>query len=127
MLKYRCRDCDAEFSEEAIKNYSVCPACGSIKFPLDISQDILLYLNWYEIRCLTIWASNWLENFDDSEINDTKIWFQKLLNKIHKYKPEGGGSLTIAQEVKELQKEFPNLELYDENGNIIIPKKEEME
>lgn len=126
MKKYRCKDCDAEFEEKYVEDCNVCPSCWSVRPPLDSSQDILLPINWHELRCLTIWASNWIENQDEN-INDTKIWLQRLLNRIHKHKPEGGGALTVAQEIKEIQKSFPYIELRDEHGEIIIPPKEEME
>jgi len=127
MKKYRCKDCDAEFDEKYVEDCNVCPSCGSVRPPLDVAHDILLPMNWYELRCLTIWASNWIDSRNDGNINDTKIWLQKLLNRIHKHKPEGGGALTVAQEIKEIQKSFPHIELRYEHGEIIIPPKEEME
>jgi hypothetical protein len=125
MKTTRCRDCLAEFTDEEIKGAKCCPSCHTTRIPVLISEDILLPINWAELRTLTIWATRWADGFpDDDAHNDSKIWLQKLLNRINKLRPPGGGALTLAQEIKELQKEFPTAELIDGNGTTIIPPKE---
>jgi len=128
MKTTRCQDCLSEFTDKEIEGATSCPSCNSTRRPIWISEDVLLPINWHELRCLTIWASNWAETFpDDEDHNDSKIWFQRLLNRINKLRPPGGGALTLVQEVKELQRFFPSAELIDGKGTTIVPPKEEIE
>lgn len=123
----RCQDCEKEFTDEEIRGMIKCPSCESIRPPVSIAHDILLPINWHELRCLTIWATNWMDSSDDYSTESTREWLQRLLNKIHKHRPEGGGALTIAQEIKELQKCIPSASLIDSDGTTIIPPKDSHE
>jgi DNA-directed RNA polymerase subunit RPC12/RpoP len=120
MKTVRCTACESEFTNEEIKGKTQCPSCSSTRLPMDIAHDILLPINWHELRCLTIWASRWADTahgFDD----ESRVFLQKLLNKINKHRPNGGGALTLQSEIKELQKYFPSSELTNGNGETIIP------
>jgi hypothetical protein len=125
MKTIRCQDCLSEFSDDEVKGLTACPSCKTTRLPISISHDIMLPINWHELRCLTIWASNWIDSSDDPATDTVRDWLQKLLQRISGFRPEGGGALTIAQEIKECQKEFPSISLLNSKGEFIIPPKEE--
>jgi len=118
----RCVDCYKEFSRLEIEGAKACPACGSKGVPMLISQDVTIRINWHELRILAIWASRWAdkENFPD----DGRATLQNILKRLRTYRPAGSAPLTLIEEFKELQKTFPGAELRDEQGNVIVPPKE---
>lgn len=119
----RCTNCYAEFSEQELATITGgCPKCGTESLPMDPAQDIMLPINWHELRVLTMWASRWC---DSNKMNDHTIeMFNSLLKRLRKHRPAGGAGLTLVEEFKELQQEHPNAELLDSQGNLIVGPKE---
>jgi hypothetical protein len=122
MKNIRCIRCSEEFEDKELIDLSFdeCPKCGGPGSPMLISQDIQLSINWNELRILTIYASNWAESLDD----DCKIDLMSILKRLEKYRPEGASALTIVGEFKEMQKYFPNSELWMD-GEVIVPPKDD--
>jgi len=120
MKTVRCLRCASEYSDEELNelNPDKCPHCGTPGIPMAISQDVMLPINWHELRILTIWASNWAENLED----DCKIDLMSVLKRLDKHRPKGAPALTIAGEFKELQQQFPNSELWMGDEMVIPPK-----
>lgn len=85
-----------------------------------IADDITLPINWHELRILTIWASNYAEGLRGDNHRKT---LHSLIKRLERYRPVGGAALTLIGEIKELQQDYPETELYDSEGNLIIPPK----
>lgn len=120
MKTIRCTDCYEEFSEEEIESATACPACGTSSVPMVIKNDVLLPINWHELRILTIWASNYAEKLPD----DSRMALHKILKRLDKHRPEGCSALTLVGEIKELQEVFPTASLYVDNELIVPPKED---
>lgn len=120
MKTMRCVDCYEEFSEEDVGDSEACPACGTCTLPMSIDEDILLPINWHELRVLTIWASNYAEKLPDS----SRISLHKTLKRLDKYRPPGGAALTLVGEIKELQEHFPTASLYVDDELIVPPRED---
>lgn len=120
----RCTDCHAEFTNSEISSVSACPKCNTASLPMAIEDDVTLPINWHELRILTMWASNWAERFDEKS-EHSKITLHKIIRRLEKYRPKNAEALTLVAEIKELQEFFPGVELIGEDGETIVPPKEE--
>lgn len=60
-----CTTCGARFTEEEVTGKSSCPACGSKGVPCSTERDLVVEINWHELRILGIWASNWANAMSD--------------------------------------------------------------
>jgi hypothetical protein len=116
----RCTRCAAEFTEEDLKDASDCPKCGEQGCPCIISDDVAIKINWHELRILGIWATNWA-NKQGFDIGAKKT-LAAILSRIEKQYPRKE-PLTLAGEIKRLQEIFPTTEIYDEDGQLISPRK----
>jgi len=116
----RCTKCYREFSEDETKNVSCCPKCGSKGLPMSISQDVEIKINWHELRILCIWAENWAEEKCDQ---DSRSMLEAMMNRLDKYRPEGGAALTLTREVKDLQEVYPETILVKGNKVLVPPRK----
>lgn len=52
-----CTDCGV--SVASFDGLSQCPNCGSKGLPCDHASDVLVRLNWHELRLLIMWAERW--------------------------------------------------------------------
>lgn len=59
MKTTRCSVCREEFGDDETAGATACPACGTESVPMSIADDVTIAINWHELRCLTMWASNW--------------------------------------------------------------------
>lgn len=55
----RCSVCRSEFADSELVGAIGCPQCGTQTVPMRIRDDVTVEINWHELRCLTMWASNW--------------------------------------------------------------------
>jgi hypothetical protein len=117
MKTTRCIICSAEFTDEEIIGTSCCPSCKTTSLPLGIIRDILLPINWSEIRLLANWACRWSDSTDMP--SDSRAALQAVLKRITKHRPPNSPALTLAGEVKEL-----GAELIGSDGEVIIPRPE---
>jgi len=117
----RCIRCYSEFSAEEIKNANACPACGEFGRPCHIADDVILKINWHELRILTIWASNYARAIEKRSPDSTK-GLQAIILRLEKQYPDKS-PLTLEGEVRQVQEHFPEAEMTDSEGNVIVPKK----
>lgn len=93
----RCSDCEAVFDADTIdRSVPGCPACGSTKVPQDPANDFDLRINTHDLRCLTIWASNFAAKNGFSA--------EHVLRRVRRALPEPHRdlALTLENEVKGL-------------------------
>jgi predicted nucleic acid-binding Zn-ribbon protein len=123
----RCTRCNKSFTKEDLVGASGCPACGTRNLPMSPDQDVTININVHELRILGIWAENHAVGEDNRHLDDPN-WesmkesvniiaerIEDQLRAIGKHAP-----LTLSREVKELQKQFGNAELY-RDGREEIP------
>ena len=115
----RCVQCSSEFSDEEIKGKNACPSCSETGIPMLIAQDIQVQINWHELRILSMWAENWERTMDKSRKPRTIAAITaRLERQFSAFAP-----LSMAGEMRQLQEQFPSAEMYDGDGNTIVPKK----
>jgi len=115
----RCVDCGSEFTDEEIRDIQSCPTCSSDAIPCAIKNDVTIRINLHELRILTIWASNWAAKLKTPSPSRTMV---SILSRLRKQLPEGT-CLTIMDELNTLQDVYPNSEVTDSEGNVILPPK----
>jgi hypothetical protein len=131
----RCTKCYKIFTSEEIVNASCCPSCGTKSLPHNTSEDIMLPINWHELRILANWACRWADSREDMD-DDSRTVLQAILKRITAYRPKDAAALTLIMEFKELQNKFPmefkelqnkfpSATLADHKGKTIIPPREE--
>ncbi len=106
----RCTSCRAEFDDLP---RDCCPSCGTTGVPMAIEDDFTLKINLHELRCLTIWASNYAsKNFDA----DSKRALTGILGAIRPQLPRNV-PLTLGDEFQELRS-VGDLEVRHPDGSI---------
>lgn len=119
-LKVRCTKCGSEFTDAQLENVSACPKCGTKGVPSAIDDDVVVRVNWHELRILGIWASFWASK-DDFE-PDSRAALSAIIARLEKQYPEKT-PLTLAGEVRKLQEEMPSIELRQGTKVVVPPKK----
>lgn len=119
----RCVVCRAEFTDAEIQNAKACPSCGGTGVPMAIAQDVDVRINWHELRILVMWAENFEQSALKNEPNHKLGVVAAIAKALSKFKPEGGAPLRFAEEFAELQQEYPQAELLDGEGNVIVSGK----
>lgn len=118
----RCVVCRAEFNEEEITaafeaGKTGCPACGDTGLPMAIAQDMLIRINWHELRILTIWADNYARQHKDNPGMAQSI--AAIVKALEMQRPSGEfAALTIAGELQELanHSSFSEIEVVEPDG-----------
>lgn len=116
----RCTHCGTEFTDEQLEGLQSCPKCGTRGTPCAIADDVMIKVNWHELRLLGMWADNWAHTPNFPE--DSQRVIAAILTRIEAQFPDKT-PLTLAGEVRQLQAEYPTLELADGKGNVIVPPK----
>ena len=120
MLKTtRCTHCSAEFTDQELENVTSCPKCGTTGIPCLIADDVLLKINWPELRILGIWADNYAKaaHIEDSS---AKV-IAAILARCEKQFPDKT-PLTLGGEIRKIQEEHPEISLM-RGGKIEVSSK----
>lgn len=112
MNDMRCTLCYTEHSSEKIKNTSKCPVCKTTLPPHKVEEDVVLIINWQELRALTIPAYRWYKMHAKSFDPDMFRAIEAILGRLYESRPEGAGTLTVEDELDELTEEGKNIEAY---------------
>lgn len=88
----RCSVCRNEFNLYMATKYGVrkCPKCGTEIAPIMIAQDILIKINWQDLRILANYAKRWVYTFDMSKTGnkDMSLVLENIIQQIGKYRPQ---------------------------------------
>ncbi|MCL6584613.1 MAG: hypothetical protein K6U11_13395 [bacterium] len=57
----RCIRCRSEFTADQLRGVSCCPICGDTGQPLSLEDDVIIKINWHELRLLCSFAEKWSE------------------------------------------------------------------
>lgn len=119
MKTTRCTHCSTEFSEEELTNAQECPTCGTTGTPCLLEDDVMLKINWHELRILGIWADNYARavNLEDS----SRKVISAILSRCERQFPDRT-PLTIGGEVRKLQEIHPEISLL-RSEEIEVPSK----
>ena len=115
----RCIICDHVVDDETT-NLTECPKCGTKSIPCDPAQDVMVKINWHELRILSIWAEFWANQNEATSSPGTSMQqcifsITARLQAQHPSMPP----LTLGGELRDLKKTFkvetniPHEELFD--------------
>jgi hypothetical protein len=99
----RCLICNQEFTKEDLKHASSCPKCGNTGLPADSKDDVVIKINWHELRILTIWAENYARSIKDDKTKP-QLTIACIARRIQKQYPDRT-PLTLAGEIEQIKKE----------------------
>jgi hypothetical protein len=99
-----CTDCGVKIESFESLNTNNCPLCGSTSIPCADNNQVNISINWHELHVLTVWAEQFAK---DAEMKTT-VW--SIAHRIEKQYPEKH-LLTLAGEMSQLKREFPNAEI----------------
>ena len=98
MTEIRCALCKwtGDFERDILpKNVDRCPNCGTLQKPLATKEDVVLKINWQDLRLLCIYAQRFVATFSD-KIPANRV-FKEMLERIVKHveasKPIGSANL----------------------------------
>lgn len=96
MIEYRCVSCQNVFPAAA---GFYCPECGSKLRPMDISEDVMLNMNWTELLLLFRWAESWAmqAKVDEQDVEA----FYAIAERVSQQRPEGAKPLFFVEEIME--------------------------
>jgi hypothetical protein len=88
----RCCVCLSEYALVELQKAKLkeCPICKTKVPYMKIKQDILVKLNWQDIRMLAIYSQRWAAGFDQEGDKHAIYALSNILAKLAGYKPEGG-------------------------------------
>lgn len=107
----RCPVCLKEFNLYRLKEagYKTCPNCKSNIPPLFLVHDIIVKLNWQDLRILATYSKRWVTQFDMTirGNQDMVKALENILNKLMPYQPAGTLPVVTAEEAKVEPKKLP--------------------
>ena len=65
-MRVRCLKCRKEFDETEIEGAKECPNCHDRGVPMDVANDVMVKINWHELRMLCLWAERWAQHCTDN-------------------------------------------------------------
>jgi predicted nucleic acid-binding Zn-ribbon protein len=101
-----CTVCGSRFGKEAVQSWG-CPKCGNEGVPCDPHKDVMVAINWHELRILVMWAENWANRSVEDKDGATKT-VQAIAGRIQRQWPEINQPLTLSGEIGQLR-EKPNI------------------
>lgn len=125
MKTTRCLLCRTEFTEQELHGATACPTCGTTGVPSAIAEDVQISINWHELRVLVIWAENWetqLHRNGQASPGNKPGVIAAIAKEMMRFRPEGAAPLRLFDEIRELQNEYPDAEMLDGAGNVLVPK-----
>lgn len=96
-----CVDCGGRFTEEEVTGATCCPKCKSGGVPADTAKDVVVEVNWHELRILGIWAENWAVQHARETANGMVNTVHSITRRLQQQFPELA-ALTLSQEIAEL-------------------------
>lgn len=116
----RCQTCETLFTNEALnalppEEQGMCPACGTRSVPHDPALDVTLTLNWHDLRCLVIWAENYV--MASKADQDWERAWEAIKRRINKHRPAGAVGLTLLDEIEEMRAEGYTVTLHEGKMN----------
>lgn len=124
-MSVRCTRCRSEFTDAQIQHAKACPKCGTRGVPMSVAQDVTIKVNWHELRILTMWAERWADQVakNDDALPDAQAVVPAIARAIQAQHPTMP-PLTFAGEIAQVQEVYPEVEVMDGNGNVLIPRKQ---
>lgn len=103
----RCIICNEEFCEKDIKAASCCPKCNNKGLPANPKDDVIIKINWHELRILCIWAENWARKCDkdNNEALKCVLTVNCIARRIQNQHQDKLLKLTLSGEIEDLIKD----------------------
>ena len=117
----RCLICNEEFTGKELKDFDRCPKCGNTGIPCSPKEDVIIKINWHELRILVIWAENWANKIDKDCATKPAVTIVCIARRVQNQYPDKT-PLTLTGEIQQLRndKTLSNIETnIPENPNKI--------
>lgn len=88
---------------------STCPQCQSENPPIFCDEDVSLTINWFYLRCLANWADAFAREHNFGPKPQAVL--NKILEQLRAMKPENGVPLTLREEIFQLTRDRPDLDV----------------
>jgi hypothetical protein len=111
----RCIVCNAEFTDEEIKNANKCPKCGNSGAPANPKDDVTVKINWHELKILCTWAEFHATNMREATQINPMLIVACIAKRLQRQYPKKQ-PLTLGGELSEMKK-IPGLKIVDTNIN----------
>ena len=91
----KCPVCRAQFSQSDLSMKKSCPKCGTVIPPFLGSQEVVIQINWQELRTLSIYSLRWSKIFDPKKRGnqDAIKALQNIFTRIMKHQPQDARTL----------------------------------
>lgn len=100
--------CICNFELDSFDGLNYCPNCGTSYPPLGVEDDVMLKINWQELRTLIIWAERWAGR-GAKEFPDMLRFVYAAAKRLKTQCPERKG-LTLTEEIEELREKYGEVE-----------------
>lgn len=118
-----CTQCGKDI--ESFAALHACPFCGTVSIPCLYEEQVDININMHELRLILIWAEQWARTLDDPNVpfgESSALCVYSIANRLRRSLPEKfrDAPLTLAAEIDELKKQFPNMEtnFYDKGHDF---------
>lgn len=85
----RCPICRNEFPELVQEHAASCPVCKMKAPPQKIAEDVMITINWQDLRILANWAGCWQRAAMPNNA-PAIAHMEKICEQVEKVKPKGG-------------------------------------
>ena len=116
-MAIRCVLCDHVVDDTT--GMSKCPSCGTKSLPVDTNDDVMVKINWHELRILGIWAENWARRIEKDSQGSVGV-VDAIATRLEKQFPEKT-PVTLCREIAKLQDVFPSAMLVTSDNEVIVP------
>lgn len=119
--EWRCALCREEFETAVLESVAECPSCGTRVAPQLLVNDVVLSINWQDLRCLFNWAAVYIDSAK-LPTADVDVYFEKLLDRIRQHRPDGAPALTMQDEIDEAREKGLNVQVTFVNASEYEPE-----
>jgi hypothetical protein len=103
---------------ESFTGLDACPACGTRGLPCTDSDQVMVSVNWHELRVLVIWAENYAGKQVDQQGKQLAKVVLSIARRIEDQHPDRALALplSLAGELRQLMDEHPQTQIISGNG-----------
>ena len=119
-----CTLCGARFTHAEVDGAECCPKCGDKGLPCDPNDDVMVLVNWHELRILGIWAENFAQACQtrnpggDGEARPEII--HAITRRLQRQFPDKT-ALTLSGEIMQIKDSGLGIEGFGVAPNSVIP------
>lgn len=129
-MTYRCIACGFQMlSENAHKHqHTSCPGCGNGTLPADAAEDVIISINWSELRILANAAESYYSRLYQAGAlePDAMVAMNAILSRLEAQRPKKTMEpLTVSMQIAALKAAGCDISVHDARGSLIMPSRED--